>query len=530
MGRNVSRWGATLGLVLLAVAGATLIVAGLKLLAGARAYVHGEGRWSKAQQEVVFYLDRFAETGHPDELARARQALRVPLGDMDARKAMEAPDLDAERARQGLFEGENHPGDVPKMIWMFRYFTDAPYVRDAVAVWRETDEHILALAELADQLEREWAAGAQDLGTVAAIRGDLRRIDRTLRALETRFSESLSEGMRLLETAVAALSVIVLLVLALAAIVLFRWATRRVRASERMFWESFEHAPLGMALLTEGGAVQEVNDTFCAIMDRSRTELLGTRIAELLHAEGRAEGEASLGALPESEEDTTVVEASFARPDGSSVWGRLSVSGFPVNERGTRFIAVLEDVSSAKALAEELAYEARHDPLTGLVNRRSFERELDAALAEAHEKGTRHTLVFVDLDRFKRINDTCGHGAGDEVLQEVARLMGDHLRTSDVLARLGGDEFGIILRRCPIERGTEILDQVRGALTRYCFDSNGETFTVASSMGVVEIHERTPDAASVLGAADRACYRAKAQGGDRVEERGSVESVRPPPG
>ncbi|MFW5924976.1 MAG: GGDEF domain-containing protein [Myxococcota bacterium] len=518
-GRSVPLWGTALGLVLLAVAGGAFTAASLTLIAGGRAYVHGEGRWSKAQQEAVFYLDRFAEKGRPRDLAQARRALRVPLGDMEARAAMEAPELDRERARGGLLQGQNDPRDIPKMIWMYRYFANAPYVRDAVAVWAESDDHIMALAALANRLEEEWRSPAPEAATIVDIRQDLGRLDHTLRRLETRFSHHLSEGMRHLEALVALLSAAVLLALATAALGLFRWATRRVRASERKFWASFEHAPLGMVLLADEGTLQEVNDTFCSIVGRPRSELLGMRIANLLHPDD-VEGEhASLPVPPGGRDDTTVVEARLVRPDGTTLWGRLSASEFPDDGRGTRSIAVLEDVSEARALAEELSYQATHDPLTGLLNRRTFERELDEALLEVREKGTEHTLAFVDLDRFKRVNDTCGHAAGDAALRKIAGLIGENLRTSDVLARLGGDEFGIILRRCPVDRGKKVLAGVREALARNTFTWDGHTFSVGSSVGVVNVHGGTPDAASVMRAADLACYQAKGQGGGCVEGR-----------
>lgn len=534
MAAPTTLWGTVLGLLLLAVAGSGFIVASLALMAGGRAYVHGEGRWSKAQQEAVFYLDRYAELGKEEDLARARRALRVPLGDLDARLAMEAPELDRERAVAGLRRGENDPQDIPGMIWLFRYFADAPYVREAVAAWEEADEHILALDGLADRLEKEWASPPPDADAIVEVRRKLGRIDRALRHLETRFSQSLGEGMRRLETLMAVLGVAVLLVFAVAALGLFRWATRRIRVSERKFWASFEHAPLGMALLGADGDLREVNDTFCTIVDRARSRLMGMSVADLLHSEDREEVRRELLALPPNPEARVAVEVRFLRPGSTILWGRLTVSPFPGNGRGTRFIVVLEDVSEAKALKEQLSHEAQHDPLTGLANRRTFERVLDEALIEAREQDMRHTVAFVDLDRFKGVNDTCGHAAGDAALREVAHAMRERLRTSDLIARLGGDEFGIILRRCPADRGREVLGELRSALASHVFTWGEHEMSFGASVGMVEIHAGTPDAASAMSAADQACYQAKKRGGGCVEtgpprSRSEAESSPPHP-
>jgi diguanylate cyclase (GGDEF)-like protein/PAS domain S-box-containing protein len=515
----VSLWGTVLALLVLAVAGAAFIAASLALLAAGRAYVYGEGRWSKAQQEVVFYLDRFAEAGDPADLAHARRALRVPLGDLDARVAMEAPDLERDRARAGLLAGENHPDDISRMIWMFRYFRGAPFVRDAVAAWVASDEHVQALTVLADDLEQQWSSQAPDPEAIVAMRKELARIDGALRLLETRFSQSLGAGMRMLELWGAVLGTAVLLVLALAALGLFGWATRRIRASERKFWASFEHAPLGMALLSAEGTLVDVNDTFCTILGWRRTDLVGMKVEALLHPDDAPEGERILPAVVLGPEGSGAVDKRLVRSDGTHLWGRFSIAEFPDEGRAGRWIAVLEDVSEAKALAEELSHQAWHDPLTGLANRRAFERELDEALRDARSQGTRHTLAFIDLDRFKRVNDSCGHLAGDQALQGIARLMQEQMRTSDVLARLGGDEFGLILRRCPIERGVELIDGLQSALAHHRFVWEGRELTFGSSTGAVEISADAQNPATVMRAADQACYAAKEKGGGRVIAR-----------
>jgi GGDEF domain-containing protein len=123
-------------------------------------------------------------------------------------------------------------------------------------------------------------------------------------------------------------------------------------------------------------------------------------------------------------------------------------------------VIVVRDVSELRGITRQMSYQASHDALTGLVNRREFERRLEEALELAHSNEARHVLCYLDLDRFKVVNDSCGHMAGDGMLREVAALIKETVRDSDTVARLGGDEFGLLLVGCPLEKARQIADDV----------------------------------------------------------------------
>lgn len=523
-GRERSAWirptgavrSAVAALALMAIAAIAFSVTALHVLSGGRAYVNAEGFWSKAQQEAVFYLDRYAESGDPSDLLRARRALRIPLGDREARLALQGSAYDYERAYAGFATGGNHPEDIPTMIALFEYLEWAPYFREAIAVWREADPYILELQALSRRLEREWGSESPSRERIARLRTELGGIDGHLRILENRFSRTLGVGLRALTTVLGALTTVVLLGFAVIAAAILRWATRRIRASERRFWTSFEHAPVGMALLAADGTLVEVNDALGRILGRSGRELLQHGIVDLVHRDDRDAAAARLHEVSSGTQTSVVLEQRFARGDGSVLWGKLTLSAAPGHGSDHAFIAVLEDVSEAHARSEQLSYEARHDPLTGLVNRREFERQVDAVIADARHDGSHHTLGFVDLDEFKQVNDTGGHAAGDALLQEVAEVMMRQLRASDILGRVGGDEFGLLLRNCTLERGAEVADKLRAAVEAHAFSWERHGFTVSASTGLIELSGDCPDAVSAMQAADSACYVAKQGGGNHI--------------
>jgi len=179
-------------------------------------------------------------------------------------------------------------------------------------------------------------------------------------------------------------------------------------------------------------------------------------------------------------------------------------------------VVVFHDVSHARVMANQLAYQARHDPLTGLFNRTEFEVSVRQALERAREDRKQHAVCYIDLDQFKVVNDTCGHMAGDELLKQLASRMQERVRSNDILARLGGDEFGVLLDSCPLDKAWEIADDLRATAKKFRFAWQGKTFDVGVSIGLVPLNGESVSLAEVLSAADSACYVAKDEGRNRV--------------
>jgi diguanylate cyclase (GGDEF)-like protein len=165
----------------------------------------------------------------------------------------------------------------------------------------------------------------------------------------------------------------------------------------------------------------------------------------------------------------------------------------------------------------QLQYQASHDPLTGLINRREFEERLERAVSHASTNSATHALLYMDLDRFKIVNDTCGHAAGDELLQQLGQLLLGPVRQRDTLGRLGGDEFGMLLENCPLEKAIAIAENLLAATESFRFSWEGEHFSLGISIGIAPIDHSTGDLASAMRAADSACYLAKESGRNRIQ-------------
>jgi diguanylate cyclase (GGDEF)-like protein/PAS domain S-box-containing protein len=182
----------------------------------------------------------------------------------------------------------------------------------------------------------------------------------------------------------------------------------------------------------------------------------------------------------------------------------------------TGVVLVFHDVTELRGLARKMSYQATHDSLTGLLNRREFENRLNLAIEKTRKKGGQYALCYLDLDNFKVVNDTSGHIAGDELLKQLTIRLRMELRDADIFARLGGDEFGILLEDYTIESAEWTAEAIRHVVEGFRFVWDNTFFRVGVSIGLVPITECSASLTEILSAADSACYVAKEHGRNRV--------------
>ena len=278
----------------------------------------------------------------------------------------------------------------------------------------------------------------------------------------------------------------------------------------------YENSLEGMFRLDADRNLQACNPAFAELMGTlTESELL----EHITNLSGFIPSEEETGQLlhVSLEENGHVFgfEARCKRLDGSFFWAAIFARRMN-GEEGEFIEGSIVDISEKKESEQQLSYLARHDPLTGLLNRSEFERRLESALERAQKSDEHHALLFMDLDQFKIVNDTSGHGAGDELLKQIAKLFKSQLREEDHLARLGGDEFSILLESCPIKRAGEIGSRLRNEVSDFRFAINKKIFSCGVSIGVVPITKSSESIEQIFSLADTACYAAKDAGRNKV--------------
>ena len=271
-----------------------------------------------------------------------------------------------------------------------------------------------------------------------------------------------------------------------------------------------------MAFVDQSCNYQAVNDAFLRAYDKSRGDIVGRSMRDV-HGE-----EVSDAQMKEALDRCLAgAEAHYQDWFDFPAIGRrfMDVAFYPYHDRLGKDSGVVvswRDLTETHTLSEKLSYQASHDALTGLVNRREFEQRLRQLIEMARTEHTEHALCYLDLDQFKVINDTCGHVAGDELLRQLGMVLPEQVRKGDTLARLGGDEFGVLMEGCSITQATRVANALLEAIRNLHFHWEDKTFNIGVSIGVVPINETSESITAVLSTADSACYAAKDAGRNQI--------------
>jgi diguanylate cyclase (GGDEF)-like protein/PAS domain S-box-containing protein len=313
--------------------------------------------------------------------------------------------------------------------------------------------------------------------------------------------------------------------------------------SKRQAQYTLESISEGVITTDNDGHIDYMNTAAEALIGTNRDDAAGHRVGELFtlidDADRRPLGDPVDRCLAMRRRVNMGRRAVMVSVDGEHEHS-VEITASPVRGSGNSIsgtVVVFHDVSELRGLTQKMSYQATHDPLTGLINRREFERRLDEAMDSAHSEEAVHMMFYMDLDRFKAVNDTCGHLAGDNMLREVAGLIKTEVRDSDFVGRLGGDEFGTLLIGCPIEKARQIASDICNAVADYRFVWKDKIFNIGISIGLVEISHASGTLQDLMSAADSACYMAKQQGRGQVHvysardeavarERGDIQWLR----
>ncbi len=625
------------------------------ILSAGRAFVGGEGLWSKAQKDAVYHLTRYTQSKSEESYLEFQQAIAVPLGDRKARLELEKPKPDYDVVRAGLIAGRTHEADIGGVIRLYRTMRDVSYMEKVIEYWEAGDQQVLELERLGEQMHERIVSGRASAQSLEPLVARMHQVNARITPLSDQFSYTLGEANRALSYYLVAAIVMATIVLIPAGVVLSYRMLRRSEAFESALQVSEERYKLAVSGTNDGvwdwnivkgdvyysprfrqllgftdanslggfelvsrmhhedqpklqtalqahfkggktfdlevrmncqsgeqkwfrvrgdsvrdasgvavrmaGSISDINEkkladaqlfaekeraivTLASIGDAvittdssGKVEFLnliaealtgwqnadakGMHLGDLLKVtdeSGHQETSDLVDVVLRSGQTVTMsANMSLVRRDGTEI--SINESAAPIRDRSGEIVGIVvvfHDVSHERHYAARLSYQACHDALTGLFNRNEFERRLSLALRSTTQYERNHSLLYLDLDQFKIVNDTGGHAAGDELMRQISALLQARLREGDTLARLGGDEFGILLENCPPEQGVRIADEIRQAIRDFRFSWSGLPFTIGSSIGLVTITEDGFTIAEVLRAADTACYVAKEKGRNRV--------------
>jgi len=514
----VAKWITILVALFLIVIGAIVALgtSGLNVLTGLQAFVNAESHWSKGQKDAALALSCYLDTGDEADYRRFLGRLAVPLGDRKARLALRQPAPDARAAQQGFLEGRNSLSGADEMARLFLRYQSLPVFTRAIEIWERGDVLVDEMLDLGASIH----AAPTPLPPPAreAFAKEIDRLNERATVLEDAFSAAIGQATNWARSRlITAILVMTCLLAALAAGAsaliarLLRRHDEALRSSERRYRLLFERNLAGLFRTTLDGRILDCNSAFARILGYpSREDVLKASALDL-YAEP-SDRESFLARLAH-QRVLVNFELSLKRKDGTAVWVLANETLLEPEGGGE---AVMEgsliDITDRKRAEHQRWHQANHDALTDLPNRVLFNDRLSLAILHAQRRRQSLAVMFLDLDHFKRVNDTVGHSAGDELLVKAADRLRRCIRADDTVARVGGDEFLLLLNGIARENDAATMARkILEVLSEPFLIQKRELF-IEASIGIGLYPGDGQDAETLVANVDTAMYRAKETG------------------
>jgi len=451
----------------------------------------------------------------------------------------ENPDMDV--ARGGFLQGRLHPDDIWPAVRLFRRFQHSAYMSKAIGHWTAGDRLIGELNGVAETLHEEITSGRATRETIRSFLAGLDTINERVTAEEYQFSSTLAEASRWANEVSRKVTYAIALLFTAAGIALSWPIITRIRATENALRESendlrviMESVQTGIVIIDpKEHRIVDVNTIAAHMIGAPKDRIIGAECHKFLCPAEKGQCPITdLRQTVDHSERVLITDTGARCPVINNVTtvklrGKeyLLESFIDITERKRVEDMLKASLAEKEALVQRLNELANHDGLTGLYNHRMFYVLLQEELARAQRFNHPVSLLLLDIDHFKRVNDTYGHLAGDAVLKELGELMGDEARAIDHVCRYGGEEITIILPETDLDGATNTAERLRAVVEAQPFEANGiAPLRITVSIGVASFPVHADSAQALVAAADTALYAVK-QGG-----RNLVIRYEPAPG
>lgn len=491
------------------------------ILSAGRAYVGGEGLWSKSQKEMIYALARYARYHEPKYYQTYLQSLAVNRGDHQARIELEKKDPDFRIAAAGFLLGRNHPDDIDGMISLYRNFRHVAEIDKAIDIWTRADIDIEKIMAIAEIIRAKVQSGTLDDAATVGYLQQLSEINEHLTPMEDEFSYTLGQAARRTQTVMMIVMLVVVTVLLTGAYIFSQKLVRQndrvhkaVREAGMQFRALLQNAPLSIVVNgLDDDTVLYANDHALSLFKVSANAIGRLRVSSFYI---KPEDREALKRALRGDGSLRDWEVLLRDATGSQFWALISCQMISYSGRDCIFSA-LTNIDARKRNQEEMRHRAFHDELTGLPNRAMFMDFTRKLIDNADPRSDAFAILFIDLDRFKVINDELGHEVGDRLLQEFARRLRDTVAPEDVVSRLGGDEFVVLI---DMKSGNDTVQRTADRLIEAMvpsFNIDGIEINISTSIGISHFPQDGTDLKTLVKLADVAMYQAKDDGRNRAQ-------------
>lgn len=497
-------------------------IASIEALSSVRAYVSGESFYSKAQKEAVIYLNVYARTHNESDYQYFLKSIDIPLGDKIAREQLQSAHPNFKIAAQGFIQAQNNPDDVQGMIYLFRLFQHTSLLKPSIQHWMDADVLIAKILRLASNLKQHVTNGQASSTTIYPIIQEINKVSLELTSIEAAFSNSISIASRKAQMLIELFMLVATILLMTSGILFTRKLVQRdaavlseIKSSEERWMFALEGAKEGVWDwdITTDSVFRSAR--WCQIFGYDQGEISSTATAgrQLVHPDDLAQKVTEMQTYLQGGKEIYESEYRMACKDGTWKWvvSRGMIISRDDLGKPTRMIGTHTDISQRKNDADKLFRLAHFDLVTNLPNRVLFADRFQQMIKVSDRHAQQITLLFLDLDHFKEVNDTLGHEMGDVLLQEAAKRLLECVRADDTVARMGGDEFTVILNNIDQAITDSIAQKILNKLTEPYLLKGNLTY-ITASIGISIYPNDGKEVDVLLKNADQAMYAAKDRG------------------
>ncbi|WP_154223260.1 sensor domain-containing diguanylate cyclase [Marinicella rhabdoformis] len=478
----------------------------IKTHAGVEAFVSSNSHWTLAHTKAKYALDDYFDSHNKSDFKKFEDHIKICLDIRQSLIAFEQGEY--KKGISSLQHTSIHPNNMSDMSFLYRFFYNIPQVKQLLYNWKLANQKIYEFHSVA-QLTQQAITNKAPKHIIEIHKSKVEKSYNQARPIESSLENAVRQVTTWIGQMTFRLTAIIYILLGLMLYLGIKRALNAFHERDALYHATFHHANVGIIQLSLNGKIQRMNQTFCDMFSVTTKDMKNRNVKDILenHDNHQPQNIDILNTLS-PDEPTFSYHFKIKSRKGMLLWLKATITKiFNQQNLALYHIAMIEDISELHAMNEQLKQMAHHDYLTGLSNKFAFENHLSNAVKE----GQTGVLFYMDLDKFKVINDTAGHAAGDQALTEVAQVLRLSFKKDDMVARIGGDEFAAFVSNINLQVAEKIKTGITKSIEQHLITYQDQSFHIGISIGLAATDNSTLSSKQLMLQADTAAYESKSQ-------------------
>ena len=477
----------------------------IKTHAGMKAFVSAKGAWTLSHTKAKYALDDFLESNNPADFDQYKKYINTCRAIRQSRTYFDQGEF--QKGIKLLEQSQINPNNIPDIVFTYRYFSWIPEVKQITKIWGHANQMVYEYDSIAELIKKAQS-NQVDQQIIIDQTSHLNRIYKRILPLENQLDNSIHKLTAWVGNMSFWITAVIYVMMGLLLYLGIKRTMNAFHERDALYHATFHHSNLGIIQIGINGTIQRMNQAFCDIFSVLPTDMRGRQVKDILIKHNNQPPQDN-DVFKELNSDDPVFSYIFNIKNRKKqlMWLKAITKVFNQQNTPLYYIAMIEDITELHGVNEQLKQMAHHDYLTGLSNKFSFDNKLTEAVSNKQYG----VLFCMDLDKFKNINDTAGHAAGDHALVEIAHILRLSFKKDDVIARIGGDEFAAFVSNIDMTVANTIKAGITKAVEQHLITFENHSFHLGISIGTAALSDDIISSKQLMLQADTAAYEAKSQ-------------------